>query len=214
MLVFSGCFMDTNINVDEGLICDVEGNCVNVTANAANMVLYNSNGNPVTVSNENTLVIMDELHYRNHQGNFWTASASANLNTGQTSEFMMCVDNVTEFHFVDFTLSVSGGPVNIELYEDPTLTNNGTAFNLTNMNRGFRDKNQTVDTYVTPTYTAPGFLLFEDAITGGTGQAAKITAPFDLSSEWILVDGCFLFIITNNDGNNNDIYINFFGYEE
>jgi len=169
---------------------------------------------PGLFSDSGELVVIQDSHYMNHLGAFWTASFAPTLNSAQSVEFTMCLNATTEFHFTDLSMAVSGSPVNFYLYDSPTITNNGTQFNMTNMNREFRNTVPGFDTYQAPTYTSAGTLLFQDAVTGSTGQGAKINAPFRLASEWILTDGCFLFVITNNDGNNNDLYINFYGYEE
>jgi len=203
MLLFAGCSddNDTSVGITPSLL---------KTA----ICQFGDWSKCATITDEGSIVFITDPHFKNHNGEFYTASFTETLNTGQSSEFMMCLDNVTMFHFIDLSLAISGSPVNFLLYENPTLLTNGTQFNMTNMNRDFKNITPSFVTYNTPTYSAPGLLLFQDAITGTSGQGSKINAPFRLASEWILVDGCFLFIITNNDGNNNDIYVNFYGYQE
>jgi len=171
---------------------------------------------PVPVNNtdltksDGSLVILEEAHYRNHLGDVYTLSSNFTLGVGASTSFMGCTDSA-EIHFINFDIIVTNAPVEVNFYEAPTITNNGTLLTPLNMNRNFPD-NSTMLLYGNPTITANGLKLFVNGILGSKNQ---IQSNFGQTVEWILnSETCYLFEIINNDGNNNKMVANLIYYQE
>jgi len=163
-----------------------------------------------TFNEADSLIIIDEEHNRNHLGQYHTVSQNFNLNAGQAAGFIGCTDNQTEVHFINFDVIVDSAPVNVEFYEAPTITANGTLTNTITLNRAIMS-NSTLTVYSNPTITNDGTLMFYNGILGAKNQAQS---NFGITGEWVLNSNeCYYFKIINNDGNDNEIIANLIFYE-
>lgn len=160
------------------------GDPTDVTARAA-----------VDVRNK-AVVVMDAEHYRIHQGNGYTASGKLTIAQGGGQGFVL-VDNPNGSypHFRGYSVTGTGAPMDIYLYETPTTTANGTQLPARNNNRNSSNV-AVLDIYSGPTVSANGteleyFLVVGTKQSGGSGV--------DLPVEWILKPATkYLIRIVNN----------------
>ncbi len=109
-----------------------------------------------------------------------------------------------------FEINLSGDGV-VELFENPTVTVNGSAVVPLNMNFNSIYVSM-VQTFDTPTIMATGTLLVERLLSGGTKKEA-ISVTVDNDIELILnKDNIYLIRLTNNSGGNSiaEILFGFF----
>lgn len=177
------------------------GDPTDVTARAA-----------VDVRNK-AVVVMDSEHYRIHQGEGYTASGKLTVAQAGGQGFIL-IDNTngTYPHFRGYSITSTGAPVDVYLYESPTTTANGTQISARNNNRNSVNTS-VVDVYSGPTVSANGteleyFLLVGTKQSGGSGV--------DLPVEWILKPATkYLIRIVNNTvgAGTDSVGVHIFWYE-
>lgn len=182
VIFFSGCMMNTGIGVVDG------------------------------ESFENvTITTRSDIHYENHLGNVYMNNFNDTLTAGEIIYFMAC-PTTKEVHFISLELKSNNAPIMVELWENPTLTSNGTQINITSTNRELNLPHVT-NIYANPTVIDDGTKLFRDFILSGGGN--KVLNQFLLTGEIILsTEYCYTIKVTNQDGNNNDVVGTLFMYEE
>ena len=156
------------------------------------------------------------VHQRIHAGQCWDLSAKMSIGTGATA---LLLGKVGQYgvHFQHFSVQSTDGPIDIELFEAPTTTADGTLQTIRNRNREFADDSATFGVYLTPTVTVDGDRLF---ITGVLADAALIfgastTAEQTQKEEWVLEPSTnYLIKLTNNGSGTAVIYTNFMWYEQ
>lgn len=184
----------------------------NVTSNgdAIQVALIGNNGK-LLKTNERSLVSLSSIHYHNHVGDIFVYNEDFILNAAQVHLDLWCIGSEKNAHFTSFEVTVGGNPILIEFFENPTITNNGTAKNLSNTNRQF-NFNSSINVYDDPTITNDGKLLIRRGIIAAQSKIAGVAGS---ETEWILArDTCYLFKVTNQNGNNVQFYNTFFWYEE
>lgn len=169
-----------------------------------------NNSECATISNDN-LVTLDVVHYKNHIGDKFHFHANTTMSAAEVVYMLGCTTNRT-VHFLNFEILVSANPILVEFYDGPNVTTLGTLSTATHNTNRLIDTNASMNIYLGPTIADDGILLVRRAILGAQ---SKITGISESSAEWILPPNeCFAFKITNLDGNNVDLYANFFWYEE
>ena len=155
---------------------------------------------------------IEQEHLQIHKGNGYQLSGEiAALGTTDSAYFL--IDPVSPIHWRDYRIFADDAPLDIELFENPTTTVNGTALTPLNRNR-LSSNTATAAVYSGPTVTDDGDRLYISRIVG-TGTGANTTGEVEgLPVEWIIDGGnTYLLKITNNSGGNVDLIYQFFWYE-
>ena len=207
---------------------DVSGSSVNVTAtdldirdidNATDDILVYGYSELAT-SNEKLLTDIDganvgieHSHYEVHKGRmFVTTHKFSSVADSGTGEILVVCDNSWNPH-IDLMIYCDGKH-EIDIFEQPTVTSNGTAVSSPNMDR--RSANTTnTNFYHTPTTTADGTQILNLIGGGGSSVFTRVGGEAKLGSEFIFKEGyTYLIRITNNSGNTADISFYSEHYEE
>ncbi len=118
-------------------------------------------------------------------------------------------------HLFDVRVSVGRGDCDFFIYEDTTVSSNGSAITEVNVHRPTGGSSLT-DLYYTPTVTGVGTKIHEvwfPPTAAGTGATSTGTTAH-AGEEWILKPSSnYLFRVTNNSGGTIDIYIEILYYE-
>jgi hypothetical protein len=171
----------------------------------------NEAGEPILTHTGEGVITAEYLYQKLYNGEMYHINGNASVNTGDVVAFVGCTNNDTDIHFINFEIIASATPILIEFYESPTITSNGTLIPNTYMNRNINNTGS-LDVYGGSTITDDGTLLFRKAILGTQN---KDVGSFEEIVGWFLkYNTCYQFKITNNDGNNVDLYANFYWYEE
>ena len=121
-----------------------------------------------------------------------------------------------DVHLTHIGLHAGRGDIDIELFEDVTVSANGTLLNEKNANRA---SSVTPDMliYRDPTVTADGTLLFTEWMTPtstGRGSSAEGLGSDALQTEWVLLhDHDYEIKMTNNSGATIDYQYEISWYE-
>jgi len=160
----------------------------------------------------NAIITIESEHAHIHEGEgFQISGEAAAIGAGASAYFL--IDPILPVHWRDYRFIADGAPVDIELFENPTVTDNGTAITSYNRNRLSSHTAQVV-VYSGPTVTDDGTRLYITRIVGtGTGANAKGEVE-GLPLEWVVDNGnTYLMKLTNNDTSDVSIIYNFFWYE-
>ena len=162
--------------------------------------------------------MISEPHRMVHDGFMLNASGKASaLANGANLDLLIRLPAGVIRHVVLVEFAPSDAPLDVFLYEDTTVSADGTAVNIRNHNRTAADP--TVDLmFVGPTVTGVGTLLHQQYIpsTGALGgqSAGQIVGSDD--QEWILgsptTEKLYMWRVTNNSGGAIDIGYHFNGY--
>lgn len=101
--------------------------------------------------------VIDPFGHAVHMGKAYSITTAGTI-AGETTKYMLSLGGNKEVHFDKFRLTASNGNMTVALYENPTVTANGTL--LTPMSRNRSDiQAATKFTYANPTVTTEGTLL-------------------------------------------------------
>ena len=152
-------------------------------------------------------IVIDPAHHEIHCGDMVTTTYTADLTNGVTRDILIKIPTpaITEkrYHFT-FDI-VSEGETDVSLYENTTVSADGTGINSKNRNRHdpVVAENE-VPMFHTPTVTGAGTLL--EQVHWGSGRG--IGGDQRGAQEWILKYGQnYMLRITNATANNNYISI-------
>jgi hypothetical protein len=147
---------------------------------------------------------------------YQTSGKQTAFANGATLDFLLAVPAGTYPHVQTMILTFGRGDIDFVAYEDTTVSANGSALTLQNVNRT-SSNTPSLALYASPTVTDPGTQIFElwvPPTTTGTGQSANGIAGIGQGSEWILNDDRnYLVRITNNSGVSVDWSYEFSWYE-
>lgn len=133
-----------------------------------------------------TLGAIELPHKKIHEGVMYQASTIVStLADDGNIDMLIRVSSVSDAHSV-FNIN-SGGEAWGYLYENPTVTANGTELTPRNLHRCHTDTSGT-KVYIAPTVTNVGTNLAEGVIPGGQKKEA-IGGQLRDTTEWILKDG-------------------------
>lgn len=156
----------------------------------------------------NELPIETHTEHAIFEGRGYVLSGRATMSTGSSIYLQGCAQDKA-IHFENFVLDLSATPFDVNFYESPTITNNGTQIYGKNTERNFAD-NHSLILFYDSTFTHNGTFIQGMSAYGGNNLIGSVGMP----SEFILkINTCYLFEITNNDGNNVDITYNFLWHE-
>ena len=178
------------------------------------VVLHDDLNNPAYVDPfSGALGVIEQEHLQIHKGNLYTLGVRTTLaNGGGAAVFLGIVPAGVFPHFRNITVTSTGGPLDVDLYEAPTVAANGTPLTALNNNRNSANTHGML-LYGNPTITDDGLLLEPVLIPGGKQTGSLGT---DASNEWVLKQDTEYFIrVTNNTagGGTSEFTINTFWYE-
>ena len=160
------------------------------------------------------LLVMETNHISIHAGEAFVLSGEySTLAAGATLYMLMDSSAAAAVHFTQFAILSTGGPIEIGLYEAPTVTGNGTEVTAINKNREIATEPASI-TYIGSTVTADGTLLLDETILAtGTGSNT-IGLIQSASEEWIFdTSKLYLWKIINNDNGAVDLHFTFYWHE-
>lgn len=185
-----------------------------IVSGCSSSVMVND-GVPRTETGDAIVGVYDDISTQTHAensvfaGRGYLISGQTTLGVGASIYLLGCTQDKA-VHFEDFILKFSATPFDVHFYEEPTITSNGTQIQGFNLDRNKRDINSSLLTYANPTFTNNGTLIFHTAAYGGN----NLVGSTDIPTEIILrINTCYLFEITNNDGNNVETTYNLIWHE-
>lgn len=157
--------------------------------------------------------VIDQEHLKIHDGDGYTIGRRFTISNGGGTKTFLGIVPVGIFpHFRTMSISIDGGPFDIDFYEATTTSFNGTLVTSYNNNRNSTNTASLL-IYDAPTITTVGTLL-EPVLVPSTKQAGAIGT--DASNEWILKqDTKYMIRVTNNKSGagTSNAAINMFWYE-
>jgi len=174
-------------------------------------MLVDATGANVVEPYSKALTTIESEHARIHSGKAFQLSDKI---TGllSTSSHYFLIDPSVPIHWRDYKFLTDGAPVDIELFENPTVTANGSALTPLNRNR-LSTTVSTAAVYTNPTVTADGTRLYIDGIVG-SGDKKSTGSTEGIAGEWIIDGGnTYLLKLTNNDTVTIGYIYQFFWYE-
>lgn len=143
-------------------------------------------------------VVIDEAHYRIHEGQAFQSFASQSLLANATHDYLVIVPALpNEVHFT-YTFDCTA-PMALSIFEAPTTTANGAAVPVFNANRNSATVNLTL-VFNAPTVTGTGTLIDGGVCGSGTG-AGRVGSEQRNEHEWILKAGAKYLLRTAVGGN-------------
>ena len=160
----------------------------------------------------NSVEVIDWEHARIHAGKAFTSSQLFSLGNNATTYHLFRNSSATNYpHIRTLLVSASGSPVELHLYESPTITGTGTPQTSSNNNRASLNTANLL-MYSGATVSADGTFLASDIIVGGksTGGAGTENAQ----REWVLKPATDYILKLVNVGAGNISYgLKIFWYE-
>jgi hypothetical protein len=158
------------------------------------------------------LTMQDLLAKRNREGLVYTFTKQVTLPANGTLEILGKTDG-RNAHFFNFTLEAEQGGFELRLYEDPTVSDEGTEETLICRNR-IKVTTPTLTVFSAPTVTSPGTLLSLIGIPETTSAVSRQPLEQAENREWILDDGSYyLYEVTNLTGSDIVIYLYYDWFE-
>ncbi len=158
-------------------------------------------------------VVLEEISDAVHSGIAFQVDGRDSLTNGSSFNFMAKV-GALPLHFIDFTLVTTDGEVILELYENPTITSNGTAVASNNKNRSSTNTSLTA-CYGGTTASSNGTLIARHHILGSGQGAFTAGGSGGFGGEWLLKPNeDYLFKITNSSGSTIQYSVSFYYFEK
>jgi len=112
-------------------------------------------------------IIIDNAHHEIHEGSHYLHRDSHAIAKNGTVDYLIVTPNTTKWAHMIIGITGLDSSITVTLYEDTTVSANGTSLTVRNRNRNMADNNTTV-VYLTPTVTAVGNVI---AVTNlGSGE--------------------------------------------
>lgn len=122
-------------------------------------------------------VSIDYVHHRLHEGDLFSVNrVSTGVNIAAPKRFLLkSPDTATQPHFI-FSVEAQPGAM-VEVFENPTVTVNGSALTAVNNNRRSANTAE-MAVFEDPTITVDGTSIFVDR-TGTIASGGKISIPYN-----------------------------------
>lgn len=147
--------------------------------------------------------VIDTDHYQLHQGRAYNFSELVNIGNGSNQDYYFTLTGGAHLRF--WTIFANTGPITITLYENPTVSADGTEQTAPNMSR-YSTNTTTVTLYKGPTVTGVGTYLESDTLFAAKKDGAGSTTDNPL--EWILKhSNTYLLRINNGSGGATDVHV-------
>jgi len=154
----------------------------------------NSDGTALT-----TISLNEEFLY---QGKVYHYSNSTVLNAGGIETLYLKTNNKT-VHLLSYNLLSSASPMTLNLYENVTITANGTEFISFNRNRNV-NLNSSMNTFLNPTYSLNSAVLIDTKRILGSKNSAGLLES-DLEHWRLKKNTNYVIEFVNDNGNNQNI---------
>jgi hypothetical protein len=168
--------------------------------------------NPVDLVHQPLVENIDFEHQRVHEGRAFIASnLISGIASGGSYKLLIKNTNGETPHLRVYEFESTGGPLDVLLYKNPTVTDNGTL--ETNHNKNQTSTNtSSIEVYKGTTTSADGTLLETKLIPSGGNKVGGLAT--NAGGEWILEEATdYLFVINNDDNSAVDVSFYFFWYE-
>ena len=158
-----------------------------------------------------SLTVISIPHNRVHVGDMYSAShLFIDVASTANADILVKVGSNKDLHFI-FSIS-AGAEAYVYLYEDPTITDDGTAVNIYNMNRGSSNTSD-ANVYFTPTIGAVGTQLCVGSLPAAF-KKNDMGGTIRQDTEWNLEeDTNYLIRVINNGAGAEPIAIQLEWYE-
>ena len=145
-----------------------------------------------------SLQVTDYIHHLIHEGEVFSMShMEANIANGGSIDMLFLVGDEHPLQWTHECLASK--TFKIEIYEGPTVSDNGTPLDIINMNRESSKELDTV-AYTDPTITNNGLKLFEQVLPGGGAQPSSGGSSRP-NLEWLFArGGRYYMVMTNISG--------------
>jgi hypothetical protein len=155
------------------------------------------------------LITINLEHSKIHQGKGWNVSIeTGSIAAGANYDVLFKVLEGNP-HLRQYSVTATETPATIRLYENPTVTADGTQQAMRNRKRSASDLNG-VEVYIGSTITDVGTRLETDLLpTAGNKVGGNIGSFYE---EWILDEGYYLLRVTNGSNSTMTAVINAFWY--
>ncbi len=174
------------------------------------MAIVDENGNVAKVDSLGYLVAIEIEHHRVHEGNFYTVTDyDADVDNASPKYWHIIVPNTAVRVHIKIAIAVDA-PGLIQVYENPTTTDNGTVIIAYNNDRNSANS-ATCAHYYDPTVSNDGTLL--EAFRIGAGGKQKIGGDARQFAELILKQNEQYLIKFTPDGDNAEVTFNSQFYE-
>ena len=176
----------------------------------ADSQLVNGNGNAIEIDPiTRALTTITYAHHELHEGDMYLAFHRVDLSNGQVFDFSVITPNTTKWPHMVIEADAEFEAM-MQIWEAPTLSNNGTPKAAYNKNRNVVNPATTIVNH-TPTVTATGStLIFEDQWGAGKKEGGGARAL----EEWIFKqDTKYLVRFTNMVTTANYLVVHFNWYE-
>ena len=153
-------------------------------------------------NNQGILVADNYIREQTYTGNLFSLTArDGAVADGDTIYFLVNVDSGHNLHIAYKVASDS--EATIEVFENPTITDNGTEISAFNKNRTYPDSYNSVF-YSGPTFSDTGTSIFDDDILGAQAGRTITTSDGTFAAgaeEWVFEAGkSYAMSFTNNSG--------------
>jgi hypothetical protein len=130
--------------------------------------VVNDDWNPLVATNEGHLAVFNRQELFLHDGQlFGTGYYNSSVSDASSIELLLTAPAGYDV-FTQLAMK-SGGDCVLEIYEDVTITSNGTATGVINLHRN-KTNTATTTVYHTPTISDYGSLIWQDFQPGGNGN--------------------------------------------
>lgn len=154
------------------------------------------------------VVVIDTIHDRMHRGQFFTAGlVNLALANNGTLELLLRVSTGAHVRFA----ANNGGDARVQLFENATFSDPGSAVTRVNRNR-FSSKTAKTLISSAPTISDDGDSIFDKVLAGGSGFFFTSGGELGSFEEYILSPGDYLFRLTNLSGSTQpaDLQLDFY----
>lgn len=155
------------------------------------------------------IVIIETEHEKVHDHKAFGCARKHTVTAGVTLDILMINPSLNFPHLRFFKVTSTGGPCDVELYEDTTISATGSACSTVDHNRN--------------SPVSPGLSVYKGAalsagsqvhISGITGEKRTAGSDDAIASEFILKQGANSMLrVTNNSGAEQTIWTELFWYE-
>ena len=161
--------------------------------------------------------VISEPHLLIHEGKvFHWAQKVTGITNGATSQFMLRTAAFNYPHIHRFRMNTGDGDVDINMYEDITVSADGTLLtNIFNLNRNSSNTSD-MSLYAAPTVTDSGTLVHTLWLppSGSQGQHFTGVSNAEAGEEWVLKPECdYMFELENLSGGTISAWFELFWYE-
>lgn len=159
-----------------------------------------------------TVPMVNFIHYMTHLGNVFNVSTKATVGAGADGYFLGKV-GATAVHWNHYSIGADDGPLDIYLFEAPTISDNGTPMTVVNRNRESSNVSN-FSVFAAPTVSADGTELFVNGVlASGTGPTLSAQESGD-DTIWILAPNTdYIFKIHNDGAGTANVWAHFAWHE-